>query len=47
MDIQAASGKAIYGFNVLLSSADSPATIAGSSQIWLPGWLDAINSGKE
>ncbi len=43
--IQAASGKAIYGFNVLLSSTDSPATIAGN-QIWLPGWLEAINNSK-
>jgi hypothetical protein len=23
----------------------SPATVAGN-QIWLPGWLEAINSGK-
>ena len=38
--IQASSGKAIYGFNILLSSADSPASIA-SSQVWLPGWTDA------
>merc|ERR1712023_395506 len=36
--IQAASGKLLYGFDVLLSSNDSPATIA-SSQVWLPGWL--------
>ena len=43
--IQAASGKLLYGFNVLLSSSDSPATIA-SSQVWLPGWTEAINSGK-
>merc|ERR1711976_8208 len=28
--IQAASGKLVYGFNVLLSSNDSPATIASS-----------------
>jgi photosystem I P700 chlorophyll a apoprotein A2 len=43
--VQAASGKALYGFNVLLSSSDSPATVA-SSQVWLPGWTEAINSGK-
>ena len=43
--IQAASGKAVYEFNVLLSSSTSPASIAGN-QIWLPGWLEAINSNK-
>jgi len=43
--IQAASGKAIYQFNVLLSSSSSPSTVA-ASQVWLPGWLEAINSGK-
>jgi len=43
--IQAASGKAVYEFNVLLSSSNSPATIAGN-QIWLPGWLEAINNSK-
>ena len=43
--IQAASGKAVYEFNVLLSSSTSPATVAGN-QIWLPGWLEAINSTK-
>ena len=43
--IQAASGKAIYEFNVLLSSSTNPATLAGN-QIWLPGWLDAINNSK-
>jgi len=43
--IQAASGKLLYGFDVLLSSNESPATIA-SSQVWLPGWTEAINSGK-
>jgi len=42
--IQAASGKAIYGFNVLLSSADSPTAVNGL-KIWLPGWSEAINSG--
>jgi photosystem I P700 chlorophyll a apoprotein A2 len=43
--IQASSGKALYGFNVLLSSSSSAATQAGSG-VWLPGWLEAINSGK-
>jgi photosystem I P700 chlorophyll a apoprotein A2 len=43
--IQASSGKAMYGFDVLLSSTSSVASSA-SSNIWLPGWLDAINSGK-
>jgi photosystem I P700 chlorophyll a apoprotein A2 len=43
--IQAASGKAVYQINVLLASATSPATIAGN-QLWLPGWLEAINSGQ-
>jgi len=43
--IQAASGKAVYEFNVLLSSSTSPATVAGN-QVWLPGWLEAINSDK-
>mmetsp|Transcript_12936 Transcript_12936/g.22371 ORF Transcript_12936/g.22371 Transcript_12936/m.22371 type:complete len:755 (-) Transcript_12936:424-2688(-) len=42
--IQATHGKALYGFNVLLSSSDSIATTAPGSY-WLPGWLDAINSG--
>jgi photosystem I P700 chlorophyll a apoprotein A2 len=41
--IQSAQGKALYGFDVLLSSTSSPA-IAASQTIWLPGWLDAINS---
>ena len=43
--IQAASGKAIYQFNVLLSSSTNPATVAGN-QIWLPGWLNAVNDTK-
>ena len=43
--IQASSGKALYGFDVLLSSSTSAATVA-SSKIWLPGWIEAINSGK-
>ena len=43
--IQASSGKALYGFDVFLSSTDS-VTKTASNNIWLPGWLDAINSGK-
>jgi photosystem I P700 chlorophyll a apoprotein A2 len=43
--IQAASGKAVYQFNVLLSSSTSPAIVAGN-QVWLPGWLDVINDNK-
>ena len=30
---------------LLLSSSESPASVA-SSAIWLPGWLEAINSEK-
>jgi len=41
--IQAASGKALYGFDILLSGQDNPA-ITASSEVWLPGWLDAINN---
>jgi len=43
--IQASSGKAIYQFNLLLASSTSQATINGS-QLWLPGWLEAINNSK-
>lgn len=43
--IQASSGKALYGFDVLLSSTGSLASNA-SNNIWLPGWLSAINDGK-
>jgi photosystem I P700 chlorophyll a apoprotein A2 len=42
--VQAASGKALYGFDVLLANADSAATAAASG-IWLPNWLDAVNAG--
>ncbi|MDV3350954.1 photosystem I core protein PsaB [Leptolyngbyaceae cyanobacterium CCMR0082] len=42
--VQAASGKALYGFDTLLSNADSAATAAAGG-IWLPGWFEAINSG--
>jgi photosystem I P700 chlorophyll a apoprotein A2 len=44
--VQAASGKAIYGMNVLLANPDSLVSNApGPGAVWLPGWLDAINSG--
>jgi len=40
--IQASHGKAIYGFNFYLSSSTSIASIP-SQDLWLPGWLSAIN----
>ncbi len=40
--VQAASGKTLYGFDTLLSNPDS---ITQTGAAWLPGWLDAINSG--
>jgi photosystem I P700 chlorophyll a apoprotein A2 len=40
--VQAASGKALYGFDVLLSNPDS---LAQTGAAYLPGWLDAINNG--
>lgn len=45
--VQAAQGKAIYGMNVLLSNSDSLAFTAypNHANMWLPNWLDAINSG--
>jgi photosystem I P700 chlorophyll a apoprotein A2 len=43
--IQAASGKAIYGFNVLLSSSDSLSNTNGA-RVWLPGWSEAINNSS-
>jgi photosystem I P700 chlorophyll a apoprotein A2 len=43
--IQAAQGKALYGFDVLLASPNNAATLA-SQDIWLPGWLAVINSGR-
>ncbi|NEO68413.1 photosystem I core protein PsaB [Moorena sp. SIO3H5] len=41
--IQAAHGKLLYGFDTLLSNPDSLA--AGAGAAYLPGWMDAINSG--
>ncbi|MEO0539490.1 MAG: photosystem I core protein PsaB [Cyanobacteria bacterium P01_A01_bin.105] len=45
--VQAASGKALYGFDTLLSNPDSIATTAwpNAGNVWLGGWLEAINSG--
>jgi photosystem I P700 chlorophyll a apoprotein A2 len=40
--IQSAHGKAIYGFDFLLSSSASNA-FAASQSLWLPGWLAGIN----
>jgi photosystem I P700 chlorophyll a apoprotein A2 len=46
--IQAAHGKLLYGFDTLLSNPDSIAYTAfpNHGNVWLSGWLDAINSGK-
>ena len=46
--VQAASGKLVYGFDTLLSNPDSIATTAwpNGANVWLPGWMDAINSGS-
>jgi photosystem I P700 chlorophyll a apoprotein A2 len=41
--IQGAQGKALYGFDILLSSPNNQASLA-SQNIWLPGWLAAINN---
>ena len=45
--IQAAHGKALYGFDVLLSNPDSIAATAwpNSGNVWLSGWLAGINAG--
>jgi photosystem I P700 chlorophyll a apoprotein A2 len=40
--VQAASGKALYGFASLLSDPSSLASASGA--VYLPGWLDALNS---
>nr|WDA99948.1 photosystem I P700 chlorophyll a apoprotein A2 [Cyanidium sp. THAL103] len=42
--IQACSGKTLYGFDLLLSSSVSNASLAAKN-IWLPGWLESLNSG--
>jgi photosystem I P700 chlorophyll a apoprotein A2 len=41
--IQSAQGKSVYGFDLLLSSSSSVA-FGGAQSLWLPGWLEAINS---
>jgi photosystem I P700 chlorophyll a apoprotein A2 len=41
--IQAAQGKAIYNFDTFLSSPNNITRLARQN-IWLPGWLSAINS---
>jgi photosystem I P700 chlorophyll a apoprotein A2 len=45
--VQAASGKALYGMSTLLSDPTSIASTAWPTfgNVWLPGWLEAINSG--
>ena len=45
--IQSAHGKVLYGFDTLLSNPESIASTAwpNYANVWLPGWLDAINSG--
>nr|UNJ15617.1 photosystem I P700 chlorophyll a apoprotein A2 [Cyanidiaceae sp.] len=43
--IQATSGKTLYGFNVLLASSSSSSTQAAQS-LWLPNWLEAVNSNN-
>jgi photosystem I P700 chlorophyll a apoprotein A2 len=45
--IQASHGKLLYGFDTLLSNPDSVAYTAfpNHGNVWLGGWLDAINSG--
>jgi len=46
--VQAASGKALYGFDTLLANPDSLASTAWPNygNVWLPNWLEAINSGS-
>lgn len=43
--IQAAHGKALYGFDFLLSSSNS-AAFSNSQSLWLPGWLEAVNNNQ-
>jgi photosystem I P700 chlorophyll a apoprotein A2 len=46
--IQASHGKVLYGFNTLLSEPSSLAFTAwpNHGNVWLGGWLDAINAGN-
>ena len=41
--IQAAHGKTLYNFNLLLSQSASPA-YGASQSFWLPGWLNSVNN---
>ena len=41
--IQAAHGKTLYNFNLLLSQSDSVA-YGQAQSFWLPGWLNSINN---
>jgi photosystem I P700 chlorophyll a apoprotein A2 len=45
--IQASHGKLLYGINTLLSNSDSIASTAwpNHANVWLPGWLEAVNNG--
>ncbi|MEO8890001.1 MAG: photosystem I core protein PsaB [Coleofasciculaceae cyanobacterium] len=45
--IQSAHGKVLYGFDTLLSNPDSIASTAwpNYANVWLPGWLEAVNNG--
>ena len=45
--LQSIHGKGLYGLSSLLSNPDSIATTAwpNHGNVWLPGWLEAINSG--
>ncbi|MEL7078461.1 MAG: photosystem I core protein PsaB [Cyanobacteria bacterium J06629_2] len=45
--LQAIHGKGLYGLSTLLSNPDSIASTAwpNHANVWLPGWLEAINSG--
>jgi len=45
--VQASSGKALYGMDVLLSNANSlVSNPPGPGGAWIPGWIDAINAGN-
>jgi photosystem I P700 chlorophyll a apoprotein A2 len=45
--VQAASGKALYGMDVLLANPNSLVSNApGPGAVWLPGWLDSLNAGN-
>jgi len=45
--VQAASGKALYGMDVLLANADSlVSNPPGPGGGWIPGWIEAVNAGN-